>query len=114
MNLLWTCLKCGRKTLDFRRRKCCSEPMVSGDAQNKRAFYYRYCASPEWAKKSKEAKQRAGNRCQLCNQSNRVSVLNTHHRTYKNLGNEKAEDLIVLCDECHAVFHKNRRLVEIA
>ena len=32
-------------------------------------------------------------------------ALNTHHKTYRNLGNELPDDLIVLCREDHAKFH---------
>ncbi len=28
-----------------------------------------------------------------------------HHLTYKNLGNEGKEDLIVLCEDCHRLVH---------
>lgn len=113
---VWTCLKCNRRVIDFRRTnlKCCSEPMVNGDAKDRKEFYYRYIVSADWKKKSDEAKQRAGNRCQVCNQSGRVVTLNTHHRTYKNLGNEKPEDLTVLCEDCHETFHRNKRLPEVA
>lgn len=115
-NFKWSCLKCGRIVIDFRRRnlKCCSEPMINGDARDRREFYYRYIVSADWKKKSDEAKKRAGHRCQVCNQSGRMVTLNTHHRTYKNLGHEKPDDLTVLCEGCHDVFHKAGRLAAIA
>lgn len=31
--------------------------------------------------------------------------LHVHHNTYVNYGEERLEDLIVLCRECHADFH---------
>lgn len=30
----------------------------------------------------------------------REALERTHHRTYENIGNERNEDLIVLCDRC--------------
>lgn len=32
-------------------------------------------------------------------------ALNVHHKTYKNLGKEKPEDVIVLCRQCHLNAH---------
>jgi hypothetical protein len=31
--------------------------------------------------------------------------LEVHHRTYERLGRERPEDLLVLCEKCHAVEH---------
>jgi 5-methylcytosine-specific restriction endonuclease McrA len=71
--------------------------------------YYKYIRSPKWRRISREAKERAGWKCQVCNGTDRVQ---THHRTYVNLGHEKPEDLFVLCDECHELFSKNGRLAK--
>jgi 5-methylcytosine-specific restriction endonuclease McrA len=60
--------------------------------------YQAYIHSPEWKAKSLDAKERAGYRCQVCNSPDR---LETHHRTYVNLGHEKPEDLTVLCHKHH-------------
>lgn len=65
--------------------------------------YQEYLASPEWAETRRRALKRCGFRCQLCN---REGQLNVHHRTYERRGNEKNEDLIVLCRECHKTFHQ--------
>jgi len=46
---------------------------------------------------------RANYKCQLCGTSK--DILNVHHNTYKNRGEEKLEDLIVLCKKCHKTFH---------
>jgi hypothetical protein len=69
--------------------------------------YEDYIKSPEWKSRAEAAKNRAGNRCQVCN--GRES-LNAHHRTYENLGNEGEMDLIVLCKDCHKLFHDNGKL----
>ena len=64
--------------------------------------YSEYIKSPEWKKRSEEAKKRAGQRCQICNRprGHRI-VLDAHHRTYERFGNELPEDITVLCRECH-------------
>lgn len=65
--------------------------------------YEKYIASPEWKAKAKEARER-NRKCSLCNRSG--LELHVHHRTYVRLGNEKKSDLVVLCSDCHKMFHK--------
>jgi hypothetical protein len=72
--------------------------------------YQEYLASAGWREKAIQAKTRAGHRCQVCNQSANAVLLDTHHRTYVRLGDEWPEDLIVLCRDCHGLFHENGRL----
>lgn len=63
--------------------------------------YKDYLKSEHWIKISTELKDRI-KKCQLCSSTKN---LNVHHNTYKNLGHEEPEDLIVLCNECHKKFH---------
>jgi|SRR5215203_861333 len=56
----------------------------------------------EWQVIRNRMLRRAGYRCQLCESRDR---LNVHHRTYANFGDERLEDLIVLCRSCHMHFH---------
>lgn len=58
----------------------------------------------EWAVTKKLVHRRDGHRCRLCNRSD--LPLHVHHRTYKRYAEEKLEDLITLCSECHANFHR--------
>ena len=64
--------------------------------------YKQYLQTPEWQERRKAALRRAGYACQVCN---RGRTLHVHHRTYERRGVELARDLIVLCDECHALYH---------
>lgn len=32
--------------------------------------------------------------------------LNLHHKTYKRIGHEKLNDLVLLCEDCHKKAHK--------
>lgn len=66
--------------------------------------YKKYIVSPEWKEKARQARRRAGNRCQLCNRSGKEILLHVHHRTYDRLGDESPMDLTVLCEECHRLF----------
>ncbi|WP_429169174.1 HNH endonuclease [Aeromonas rivipollensis] len=65
--------------------------------------YKEYLKSPEWAERRARAIRTAKASCQLCNASG--VILDVHHRTYKNRGNEKFTDLIVLCRACHSKHH---------
>lgn len=75
--------------------------------QKRGITYADYLGTPEWKEKSTRLKKAAGGRCQVCNG---MGVLNTHHRTYERVGEERDEDLIVLCQPCHELFSKNGKL----
>ena len=72
--------------------------------------YQTYIHSEEWREKSDAAKERADYRCQVCNTPDSMAQLETHHRTYERLGYEDDGDLIVLCDECHDLFERNKKI----
>jgi 5-methylcytosine-specific restriction endonuclease McrA len=76
------------------------------ERSTRRMRYVAYLGSDEWKKKRRDALERAGSRCQLCN---RPGELQTHHRTYERVPRrERASDLTVLCVDCHSWFHKQR------
>lgn len=64
--------------------------------------YKEYLKTDHWKGTRKWALKRAGYKCALCDSSKN---LNVHHRTYDNRGHELANDVIVLCQCCHAKFH---------
>jgi 5-methylcytosine-specific restriction endonuclease McrA len=64
--------------------------------------YKDYLETEHWKITRKKALKRANYKCQLCSSN---EELNVHHNTYENRGNEKDEDLIVLCHHCHSKFH---------
>lgn len=64
--------------------------------------YAEYLASDDWYQRAKEAKERAGWRCAVCNSKSPVEA---HHRTYQRLGCERNSDIVVLCRRCHKLFH---------
>lgn len=70
--------------------------------------YREYLQTPEWGEIRKGALKRASFRCQVCNAYG--VRLNVHHRTYERRGNEDNRDLIVLCEDCHGIFHENGSL----
>ena len=64
--------------------------------------YADYLLTDHWLSVRQAALKRSGGQCQLCRSQTRLEV---HHNTYDNFGNEQAEDLIVLCHDCHAKHH---------
>jgi 5-methylcytosine-specific restriction endonuclease McrA len=69
--------------------------------------YHEYLRTPEWHEKRNAAIKRAKWRCQICNSTGQ---LNVHHRTYERRGAEYNQDLIVLCADCHQLFHDQGKL----
>lgn len=65
--------------------------------------YADYLCTPEWRETRARAIAAARNRCRVCNAP---GMLDVHHRTYERLGCELADDLLVLCRECHGLFHR--------
>lgn len=64
--------------------------------------YDKYLKTLHWKTRRKEALKAANNKCQLCGSGGELHV---HHKNYDRRGEELAEDLIVLCKECHAKHH---------
>lgn len=72
--------------------------------------YHEYIKTEAWRERAEAAKQRVEHRCQICNRPSKRVTLDVHHRTYERLGNERPEDLTVLCRGCHELYEKNRRI----
>jgi len=64
--------------------------------------YKEYLLTYHWRTMRSKALKRAHYKCQICGSTKQ---LNVHHNTYENRGEEKYEDLIVLCKDCHSKFH---------
>jgi hypothetical protein len=86
-------------------------PLVGAERAGELAAmrYPDYLETPEWQARRKIMLRLAGYHCQVCN---RDRSLHVHHRTYERRGREDPADLIVLCDECHDLFHKSGRLAD--
>jgi HNH endonuclease len=66
--------------------------------------YTDYLQTEHWKEVRKKQLTKSGYKCQMCNKG---GDLNVHHRTYERRGEEKYEDLIVLCSDCHNLFHNH-------
>jgi 5-methylcytosine-specific restriction endonuclease McrA len=74
----------------------------------KKLPYKEYLKSEHWQQIKKEIK-RVFKTCVICNSK---TNLNVHHRSYRHRGNANKEirDLILLCSECHTLFHTYGKL----
>lgn len=70
--------------------------------------YKAYLQSEWWKKRRKKALHRANYQCEECYTEEKLHV---HHLSYKNIGNERPEDLQVLCAACH--YHKHEAIIEM-
>jgi 5-methylcytosine-specific restriction endonuclease McrA len=79
-------------------------------------IYHEYIRSREWRDHpARRAELKAsGSRCRLCNAGAEDSVIEVHHRTYENLGNEQPGDLTTLCQGCHRIVTDHLRRVRYA
>lgn len=62
--------------------------------------YAAYLKSSKWRQRRRAKLQEANYECERkdCHERDRLEV---HHLTYERLGNERSDDLIVLCQSCH-------------
>lgn len=72
--------------------------------------YAAYLESERWDSIRRQALERDGRRCRICNSQQSLEV---HHRSYQHLGNGPTEaelaDVTTLCGPCHGTFHKHGR-----
>ncbi len=69
--------------------------------KNNKLQYYEYLNKFHWTAVSEQMK-RLKLECFRCHTSSNLQV---HHITYVNMGDEKMDDLMVLCKECHKLAH---------
>lgn len=68
--------------------------------------YVAYLKSPEWLAKRRLLTRQYGSRCTCCDSiPTSGNPLDLHHLTYERLGNERLEDLTVVCRKCHDLIH---------
>ena len=76
--------------------------------------YVQYLQTPHWRdvrKRFWNSKLHKG-KCYACGATQNLQV---HHKTYKRIGNERMNDLLLLCGDCHKETHdiEKGRLVGI-
>jgi 5-methylcytosine-specific restriction endonuclease McrA len=66
-------------------------------------WYGDYLQSGVWGRYRAALLERAEDKCEMCGAE---GTLHVHHKTYCRVGgNERFEDLIVLCPTCHKRVH---------
>jgi 5-methylcytosine-specific restriction endonuclease McrA len=73
--------------------------------------YTDYLQSNTWKQRRQAKLEQADNKCQYCGET---AYLQVHHITYKNLGDEQSNELIVLCTAHHWVADEIRRTGNMA
>jgi hypothetical protein len=73
----------------------------------KKKEYDKYLNSNHWKKLRLRIAQERNYRCEVCDKMIRKRY-HIHHLTYDNIGNEKDEDLMFLCEKCHNEIHKGK------
>ena len=66
-------------------------------------YYARYLKSAHWQRYRARRIKQARNRCQDCGGFRRK--LQLHHVSYRRLGHEHDDDVLVLCGRCHQKRH---------
>ena len=94
--------KLKKKQAKNKRKKVKKKKTYKNAFQKKKEAYYKYLKSEQWMIIRKEMIFQRGGVCELCQSKSELQV---HHLHYKNIFNEKAEDLQVLCRECHEEVH---------
>lgn len=67
--------------------------------------YSKYLESDNWKKIREQVLQRDNHKCTVCGTTDNLVI---HHISYDNIGNEKIEDLITVCEKCHNEIHSTR------
>lgn len=61
-----------------------------------------YLTSAHWKEFRAAVLLERGRKCEQCGGTSRIQV---HHLTYKRCGNERPDDVVVLCRSCHEEIH---------
>ena len=65
-----------------------------------------YMRTAKWKKLRKAKREQTRGQCERC--GSWIGRRDVHHKTYERLGNERLEDLIVLCTHCHEIEDERR------
>jgi len=71
--------------------------------------YNEYINSLEWYRKRMTVIMQANHKCQQCGKREEDVGLEVHHLHYKTFRNEKPEDMMALCPDCHKIADEERK-----
>ena len=70
--------------------------------------YAKYLRTAKWKRKREKILERDNHTCQNKTCGSHKTLV-CHHRHYRNVFNERDEDLVILCRRCHDKIHKRRK-----
>lgn len=73
---------------------------------DKMGAYNAFLQGDYWKNFRAETIKKRGGKCERCDTTKNLVV---HHITYKTLGNERPEDVLVLCHSCHEKEHMKNK-----
>lgn len=73
--------------------------------------YNKYLTSKKWHKKRLEIAKLHNYKCEICKKYT-PSHFHIHHKTYEHLGNERNNELMFLCEECHVKLHYQQNIAK--
>jgi len=89
--------------INTKKNKSCQQ---TSKLSKKQKAYNKFIQSPEWQAIRVNLFSIRGKKCEQCDSVDRINV---HHKTYKRFGGkENPEDLLILCNKCHAIIHKKK------
>lgn len=68
-------------------------------------FGKEYLNTRHWKQMRKDIYCYRNGNCQKCHRHLMFQMSRVHHLNYDNMGNETKDDLMLLCDDCHAEIH---------
>lgn len=99
-----------RERKSFDKKLAYESVSYSNYLSSPKGKYHKYLESPEWKAKRKSVFERDGYMCTKCKSE---PAFHAHHLTYENIFNEKLEDLISVCAECHSQIHYEELMQKI-
>lgn len=70
--------------------------------------YQQYLNSTHW----RDFRRQVYSKRKCCQKCTAKKNLNIHHITYKNLGKETQDDVLVLCNDCHFRGHRKKNFIQ--
>ncbi|UMQ41623.1 MULTISPECIES: hypothetical protein [unclassified Chryseobacterium] len=104
------CFEERKVRIDLEKKLIYESVSYSNYLSSPRGQYHKYLESPEWKAKRELVFKRDG---YICTQCKCKPAFHAHHLTYENIFNEKLEDLISVCADCHSKIHYKELMQKI-
>jgi len=86
-------------------------PILCEDTKETCLTYKKYLQSKHWKNiKIRYANSKLNHNCVVCGVLKETKYMHHHHKSYKRIGNERLNDIIILCEQCHSQAHNVLRI----